>query len=299
MNTKTKVALVTGASGFIGKHLCRLLLQREWAVHTIVRPTTNISELLEFAGDRIVCHSYDGTNDRLINIIGDVQPTVVFHLASLFLASHQFKDIAPLISSNLIFSTQLVEAMVQNKVYSLVNTGTSWQHYQNDTYNPVNLYAATKQAFQDILRYYQETTPLNVITLKLFDTYGPGDPRPKLINLLHKAAATGETVKLSPGAQYLDLVYIDDAIAAFLLAADYLISHQFQYCGEYMISSAERVNLKQLVGIFENVLGKKLNIQWGALAYRPREVMNPWSTGKVLPGWISEIRLKEGLYNLL
>ena len=68
-------------------------------------------------------------------------------------------------SSNITFGTQLVEAMVANGCYQFVNTGTSWQHYENDEYNPVNLYAATKQAFEDILRYYVETSALRVITL--------------------------------------------------------------------------------------------------------------------------------------
>ena len=60
----------------------------------------------------------------------------------------------------------------------LVNTGTSWQHYENKDYSPVNLYAATKQSFEAILQYYVEVASLKAITLKLFETYGLDDPRP-------------------------------------------------------------------------------------------------------------------------
>jgi len=174
MNRKKKVALVTGATGFVGKHLSKRLVENGWEVHAICRPTTRTLLLDQFLHCCVKFHHYDGKNDDIIAIVRTVQPTVVFHLASLFLSQHCFADILPLIQSNIVLSTHLVEAMVQNNVFNLINTGTSWQHYNNDEYNPVCLYAATKQAFEDILKFYQEACGLRVITLKLFDTYGPG-----------------------------------------------------------------------------------------------------------------------------
>ena len=48
-----------------------------------------------------------------------------------------------------------------------INTGTFWQNYQSEKYNPVNLYAATKEAFQNIAKYYTETSSLIFTTIKL------------------------------------------------------------------------------------------------------------------------------------
>lgn len=290
-----KIALVTGASGFIGKHLCQRLLKDGWTVHAIVRYTTNVNELIKLLDGKITCHYYDAMDNHLVKIIGEVQPTAVFHLASLFLVNHQFEDIVPMVSSNIILATQLVDAMIQNGVYHLVNTGTSWQHYQNNIYNPVNLYAATKQAFLDIVKYYQEISPLKVITLTLFDTYGPGDSRQKLFQLLNKVAQTKEVLQMSPGQQLVDFVYIDDVIDAFCQAANLLNNDTNDYSGEYAVSSLEALPLRDMVKVYEDVFGEKLNIAWGERPYRQREVMTLWSNGKVLPGWTPKFNLKRGI----
>jgi nucleoside-diphosphate-sugar epimerase len=298
MRNKRKVALVTGASGFVGKHLSSHLLEAGWDVHAIIRSTSNINDLRKIVGKNLICHSYDGDINQLMTAMKNIQPTVVFHLASQFMSKHGIDDISSLISSNITFSTHLVEAMIQNGIYNLINTGTSWQHYMNDSFNPVNLYAATKQAFEDILKYYREITPIKIITLKLFDTYGPYDTRPKLFQLLNKVAQTNDTLKMSPGDQLIDIVYIDDVIEAFLLSAHYLITFQ-NYEGDYAVSSLNPIKLRDLVQTYEKLLGKTLNIEWGGLPYREREVMNPWNTGKILPGWVPKTNLEKGINQML
>jgi nucleoside-diphosphate-sugar epimerase len=156
------------------------------------------------------------------------------------------------------------------------------------------LYAATKQAFEDILAYYTEATAIKAITLQLFDTYGPDDPRPKLFHLLAKTARSQESLAMSPGEQLIDLVYIDDVIDAYLCAADLLSTlpagHQV-----YAVSSGKPLPLRKLVSIYELVSGLKLHIDWGKRTYRPREVMLTWSKGKTLPGWHAKVGLHEGI----
>ena len=162
-----------------------------------------------------------------------------------------------MIQSNILFGTQLIEAMTVNGVYSLINTGTSWQHFQNQPYNPVCLYAATKQAYETILAYYMEVSPLKVVTLKLFDTYGPNDPRRKLIPLLHEAAEKQHTLAMSPGEQLIDIVHIDDICNAFVVAADRIINNViFSQWEEYAVSSGKPLLLKDIVKTYEAVTGK-------------------------------------------
>ena len=189
--------------------------------------------------------------------------------------------------------------MVQNDVYCLINTGTFWQHFQNDDYNPVCLYAATKQAYEMILKYYLETTALKVITLKLYDTYGPNDPRKKLFALLETAAKEQQLLKMSPGEQLIDIVYIDDVVQAFILAAQRLQKQNKTNHEIYAVSSGNPISLKKLVAIYENVSGNKLDIQWGGRPYREREVMKPWDKGKWLPGWRPKYNLEQGIARIL
>jgi nucleoside-diphosphate-sugar epimerase len=288
---KNKV-LLTGATGYIGSNLAKKLIANGAEVHSIY-----INDIFSRTLDKssgAAFHLHDGTTENMINIVKEVKPDFVFHLASLFLAQHTPNDISTLVKSNITFSTQLVEAMIQNKVHKLVNTGTSWQNFENKDYDPVCLYAATKQAFEDILKYYTAVSPLKVITLKLFDTYGPGDPRPKLMPKLHEATTTGTTLNMSPGKQLLDFVYIDDVINAFIMASERLNKNKASY-ETFAVTSRKPRTLKEIVSIYEKVSGSKIDAHWGTRQYRLREVMVPWNKGKLLPGWKPKVSLEEGI----
>jgi len=286
-----KIALVTGGSGFVGAHLIRLLLATGWTVHAVVRPASHAVDVK--AG--LVWHYHDGSMVRLAALLQAVRPHVVFHLASLFLAQHRPQDVDGLIASNVLFGSQLLEAMDQSGTRCLVNAGTTWQNYRNQAYSPVNLYAATKQAFEDVACYYVEARQLRMITLRLSDTYGPDDPRPKLFALLKRALASNEVLDMSPGEQLLDLVYIDDVVAAFLLAGERLLQGHGEVAETYAVTSGRPVALKELVERFVEAAGGQIPVRWGGRSYRPREVMSPPHVHGPLPGWQAKVSLEEGL----
>jgi len=287
-------ALITGATGYIGSSLTKRLVTEGWDVHIVVRPNPKL-DVLAPALASVTVHEHDGTTEGMNRLMRAARPDMVFHLASLFLAQHKPEDIGALINSNVLFSTQLVEAMVANEIKYLVNTGTSWQHHNNEAYNPVNLYAATKQAFEDILAYYIEAHGLKAITLALFDTYGPDDPRPKLISLLWKTAPLQTSIAMSPGEQKIDLVHVDDVTAAFALSEE-LVRHQKHGHERYGVTSGKPIRLIDLVAAFEEATGcEKLPIEWGGRPYRPREVMEPWRSYMTPPGWMPRISFAEGI----
>ena len=172
--------LITGATGFVGSHLAESLVQKGYIVHTVVRPTSDVMFLEKLNPERVRIHIYN-ENHRFDAIFGEIpmveRPQVVFHLAAMMIGTPAYDDIAPLFQSNLIFGTELLEGMRLYGIEHLVNTGTFWQHYQNEGYNPVNLYAATKQAFEDLIAYYVQACEFKVINLHLFDNYGTNDKR--------------------------------------------------------------------------------------------------------------------------
>lgn len=297
MNVPIPTALVTGATGYVGSKLCERLLVEGWQVHVMVRAT---GRSLPAALREVVTHRYDGSNQSLLEAVSAAQPSVVFHLASLFIAEHRTEQVTDLIHSNVLFGTQLAEACARSGVRRFINTGTSWQHYRSDAYDPVCLYAATKQAFEDILDFYANAFDMRVVTLKLFDTYGPGDPRPKLVNLLLKTLHSGEPLGMSPGEQLLDLVHIDDVTRAFSLCAQHLLRNQAPQPHErYAVSSGKPLSVRQLVALLELLSGKRLNVTFGARPYRGREVMQPWTDGAWLPGWRPEMEMALGLAAVL
>lgn len=292
-----KIAL-TGATGFIGGALVKALKADGNDVFAIIRKNTSPKSLDESS---VPYYVFDGSIEGLSQFFSGHKIEGVMHLASHFLAKHEIKDVPELISSNVLFSTQVLEATVQGQVKWFINTGTAWQHYENKDYSPVNLYAATKQAFQDIAQYYSQTSPLVFSTIQLHDTFGPGDTRPKLFNLWQKVLASGERLSMSKGEQIIDISYIDNVVDAFLGLAKLLSSDQNGSHSDsvYVVSSPERMILKDLARVFEEVAGAQLNIGWGERPYRYREVMEPWSKGILVPGWQPKVDLREGLRRFL
>ena len=284
--------LVTGATGFIGRHLVKCLVNTN-EIHIIVRKESRIP----FETEKINIFYYDWSIEKLITYFKQEKFDGVVHLASLFLVTHSTDEIARLIGSNVQFATELLEASKISGVKWFINTGTFWQNYQNEEYNPANLYAATKEAFVVIAKYYTQTSDLIFTTIKLNDTFGPNDTRNKVFNLWAKIAESGELLEMSAGEQIIDISYIDDVISAYKLLIEHLNSKNAQEFKNsvFGVSSNERIPLRELAILYEEATATKLNIEWGARSYREREVMTPWDKGKTVPGWKQKYSLKEAI----
>lgn len=285
--------LVTGATGFIGQNLIKSLVNQEHSLTTIVRANSDITSI----DPRIKIFYYSGNISELETLFQNHQFDGVVHLASLFLASHHPKDIIPLIQSNIQFGTELLEVCKQTQVKWFLNTGTFWQHYESDSYNPVNLYAATKEAFEVIAKYYVKTSNLIFTTIKLNDTFGPHDTRNKVFNLWQNIAISQEILDMSSGGQIIDISYIDDVVQAYNLLINQLNSSQKAKLNNrsFALSSQERMSLKDLAELYQKVTGSVLNIQWGERPYREREVMVPWEHGEPVPGWKPQYTLAQAI----
>ncbi|MCF6775563.1 NAD(P)-dependent oxidoreductase [Thiotrichales bacterium 19X7-9] len=287
--------LVTGATGYIGSKLTKKLVDDGHRVVCIIRGHSDL-RLLKSVSDRIDLIVWDGSVDSLAEGIKDFKIDLVFHLASCFIAEHKSHQVTDLIESNILFGTHLLEAMLINGIKCIINTGTSWQHYNNADYDPVCLYAATKEAFEQLITYYINAHQFKCITLKLFDTYGPDDPRKKLLHLLKNIAQTNEPLAMSAGLQQINLVHIDDVINAFLIAALRVLNHQqFKPYEFFAVASGDVLTLKEVVKRFELSQGVKLSIKWGERPYRARETMRLWQDYKTLPNWQLNYTFPEGI----
>ena len=285
--------LVTGATGFIGTHLVETL-----------RKQHQLFILGQFPGDAgrlgLPGTVADGDIPALAAYMREHAITGVIHLASLYLTVHKPEQVKDLVAANVGFGTEVLEAAaLSGCVKWFLNTGSIWQNYntKGSEYNPVNLYAATKQAFIDMAKYYTDVYGIRFCTLKLCDTYGPNDTRRKIFKLFKDYSENGEVLKMSPGEQLLDILYITDIVAGFKHLA-LLLAGGTELEDEYVLSSGKQIPLKEVAGIFQRVSGRELKIEWGGLPYRKREVMKPWK-GKVLCGWSAKVPLEEGIKSFL
>lgn len=272
--------LVTGAAGFVGQHLLPYLEKQGHEVYALVRPSTDGSKVY-------TNHLYVFEDDieHLASYLLENHVDGIIHLASLYIAEHKPADIKNIVTSNVYLGTAVMEAAVKAGVKWFLNTGTIWQNYNvepySDTYCPVNLYAASKQAFMDMAKYYTEVSDIRFCTLKLCDTYGANDTRRKIFALFEQIAKTGECLKMSPGEQKLDIVHIDNVVRDFEALAEKLDNGE-QLREEYVVSSGQQKSLKEIAKQYEINHQVTLNIEWGGRPYRKREVMVPY-IGHQLP----------------
>jgi nucleoside-diphosphate-sugar epimerase len=284
--------LLTGATSFPGRRLVQRLLEQGMEVHVIVRPTSDRSRLAGLSGTPVF-HEHDGSTENMLDIVAAAAPATVFHLATNYLRDHRPDQISDLVRDNILFGTQLLEAMHAANARHLINLGSFFQYHDSTSYCPTNLYAATKQALEDIIGFYREAHGLQATTLILYDVYGHGDWRPKLMNVIRDAVASGEPLNLVPEDTLLDLVHVEDVVSALLQAASQQTSG-----GPWAVRSRERVTVRQVVDAFIKLSGTDLQANYGVYPVPARTPTPPWS-GPSLPGWQPEIDLEQGVRLLL
>lgn len=281
--------VVSGGTGFIGRHLVRQLAEAGETVHVIARPD---SEATLLAGTATLHRVAD--SEALGPLLQELQPHTCFHLATHYAHDTAADQIPALLAANLGFATQFADAAARSGCKAFVNTGTASQLNIRGAYMPASLYAASKQAFEDLLVYFDRRAGLPCANVLLYDTYGAGDTRNKLLAQLIQAAKTGAPIDLSPGEQEIDLLHIDDAVAGLAAAARALHTGA-AHPAHYTLSSRRPLTIRALADLIRANGGDRLQTNWGARPYRDGEVMQTWKGGTPPPGWTPQRKLEDFL----
>lgn len=280
--------VATGATGHLGRRLVRRLLDGDNRVHVLARSSSDVSGL-----DRAVIHRQVPSS----HLMAEIRPDVALHLAGRYIRSHTASDIDGLIDDNIRFGLHLMEAIASlERPIRLVTASTFFQHFDTDAYRPLNLYAATKQAFEDLAAYYHDCGMVELVTLVLGDVYGEGDTRRKLVNVAVESAMEGRALELASPDTRMNLTHVDDVVAAFLAAA-----HLPGADGpprRYSVRSPHDHTVAEVVDIVERVTGSAIDRRWGAFQVGGRTLSIPWQ-GEPVPGWTAEVELEEGVRRLV
>ena len=291
-----KRVLTTGVTGYIGSNLARALLADSEVYGLVRRPLH--TEYIADIQDKLHLLEFDGSYESMEAAVKEACPKVVYHLATYYTGAHSSTETPKLAESNIIMGSYLLEAMSACHVPALVYTSTVMAHFKGEAYRPLNLYAATKQAFSDLLAYYTDVGLLRAVTLVLTDTYGPGDHRPKVLNLIRAAAQSGEILELSDGGQDYDAVYIDDVVQALRLAGTQLLGEQWRN-ETFQVIPKQPLTLRETVDLMVQVNHLTLHAAWGKRPTLGRGIRKAIRCYPTLPGWEPETSLEDGLKRLL
>ena len=253
-----KNILITGASGFIGGYVLDNCLKNNFNVYAIFRNSKKNVSFARKYKKKIFPIFYNNIyqiKNKLINCKIDY----VIHCATHYIKKHVHNDIENIIKSNVLFSTILLDAVINIKIKKFINLGTVWQHF-NDTKNlAFNLYAASKQSFECIFNYYKDQyKKIKFYNVLLTDTFGVNDKRKKLVPILVKNYKKKDKNRINiPKNLTMNLVNVKEVTNCLNI----LLKNNFK-SNNYIIKSNQDVKIFDLINFLNDKLEKKIKINW-------------------------------------
>ena len=266
--------LLTGATGFIGAPMARLLLQAGCQVFAPVRPESNrerIQDLLNSTSLHLVdCDLLEP--GKVKDCLERIRPELCFHLA--WYAQPGKYLTSPLNLQHLSASLNLASQLAEKGCKRLVVAGTCAEYNLDLGYlsessptAPATLYAASKLALNLTLAQLAPQLGLEVAWGRIFYVYGPCEDERRFIPAVIAALLRGETTKLTPGGQVRDYLHIDDVATALWAVA------RSSLAGIVNIGSGVPVTNRQVAIQIGAILGCPELVKFGDLPYRPGDPM--------------------------
>ena len=285
--------LITGGTGYIGTTLVPYIMERGFNdVCLLVR---NQSKAYEIYGTSVQYISAENEDWR--GQLITYSPDVVLHLAGLLNSKHDADSVEPLVRSNVLFITQLLEAVSHTECKYFVNVGSCWEYRDGGTNpNPNTLYAATKLAVHPIMTFYQSLSKWKWVNVVVYSAYGKRNTPKKIFELIYDALDAPTPHPFTEGNQILDFIHVEDIADFFYTLLTKLDVIKESYT-QFHLGTGEGHSLREVASILEDITGKKVNAVWGALPYRPHEVMKsiaPIAENIRLLGWKSTKSIRDG-----
>lgn len=261
-----KCVLVTGASGFIGRHCLSFLPAAGYEVHAVTSR--------DAAVDVTTCewHRADllQSND-ISRIIEVVKPSHLLHFA-WYAVPGQY----PSSPENLrwcVATMQLLAAFANAGGSRAVFAGSCFEYDFGYGYcvedqtmsNPATFYGVCKNATREVVTGFHRQFGLSTAWGRIFHLYGPHETPGRLVPVVVAALLKGEPARCTAGRQIRDFLYVEDVAAAFVAL---LTSN---VCGTVNIGSGEPISLRHLVSRLGTIMGAPNMIEFGAFPHRPSD----------------------------
>jgi UDP-glucose 4-epimerase len=257
--------LLTGATGFLGSHMLEALLEKKYKVVVLKRYDSDLWRISSFKSQ---AEFIDIDKTSLKDVFVNYKVDVIIHMATLYKKYEELSDINEMTCSNVTFPAAVLSEGVKYGVKGFLNTGTFFEYDcskqpvgENAPAKAFNFYAKTKLDFEAILKKYAGKICIN--TFKIFTPFGEKD-NPKLVDSIIKKSLTNQEIVLSEGLQKLDLIYVKDAVNAFINSITRMETIFFVPEYEtFNLGSGAPLSIRDIVSLVEESLGYRINVSWG------------------------------------
>jgi len=298
-----KKAVVTGGAGFIGSYLSEELSERDYHLIIIDNLSTgkreNIAALLDKKNVEFIQGSITDL-PLLQKLCKNVD--YVFHLAAIASVPRSIDKPQESHDVNVTGTLNVLIAARDNKVKKVINASTcaiygdapGLPKKEDMPINPLSPYAVAKLAAENYCQIFQKVYHLPTVSLRYFNIFGPRQNPdseyaaaiPKFI----KIKSQGKTINIyGDGKATRDYIYVKDAVAAFILAAESDAS------GIYNIGGGKSTTVNELVELISNLTGNNTPPVYGPP--RPGDIVHSLGDSSKARtfGFKPEYSLEEGL----
>ena len=283
--------LVTGAGGFLGRHVVPALVEAGWDVDAVSRAPHPSSE-------HVTWHQVDLLEaGASATMIAALRPSHLLHLAWYAVPGAYWTSAQNLdwVGASLRIAREFADAGGQR----LVGVGScaeyEWGHgtcrEAETPLRPATLYGAAKHAVATTLAAWAPTAGVSFAWARLFQVYGPGEPAGRLVSDLVAGLAAGREIPLSAGDTARDYVHAADVAAALR----HLLEQPAE--GFYNVGTGVASTVRTVAETAADRAGRHDLLRFGARPADPKEpqVLVADISRLVGSGWAPRFDLSAGL----
>lgn len=288
----SKLFLVTGATGFLGSHLVKSLLKQNYQVIILKRSFSDtwrindvLSELIIFDLD---CCEIEQPFKEIKKI------DAIIHTSTCY--GRHGESISDIFTTNTFFPLKLIETALSFNVNTFINTDTSVNKF-SVPYLGLPNYSLSKYQFLQWGKLFSSIDNFRFVNLIVEYMFGPYDNESNLVSyVIQNCLTNSEELKLTPGEQQRDFIYINDVVAAYIHLLKN-IDHVVTGYIEYELGVGKSISLRQFVETIHHLTNSSTQLNFGALPYRDSEIMHSQANIEPLNklGWFPQWKLEDGL----